>query len=440
MPREQLDRLLFFCSLLFLLFVGAFSYGYFVATTKRFPHRIITHALKDVDDVLNLVRANAHEIRSSRRQGGVTIHEASWAQPGLTFFTAYDGELFRPFLVDMDGKVLHRWETRYSAFFKRGKLDLVSDTQRHLHGAHLYSDGSILASFEFKALAKLDRCSRPVWLLRRATHHAILPLPDGSFLTLAHDKKRERPYLDKGHFEDSILHVSANGEVLEEINIIEAILKGRYQNLLLQGEPWRPESQSFDPLHTNDIELVTKELAQRIPQAQTGDFLVSLQRPGALAIISRTKRAVVWSMVGPFLRQHDPDIVDDGTLLVFDNRTEMMQRTPVRWLEEPQVWGYSRILRVDPATQQVLWSFEGTKAFPFYSSMQGKLQPLANGNILVSDPEGGRAFEISPTHGNRIVWEYVNTIHGKGDGLLGRVTEATRYDFDGSEFVNKPCP
>ena len=78
MPREQLDRLLFFCSLLFLLFVGAFSYGYFVATTKRFPHRIITHALKDVDDVLNLVRANAHEIRSSRRQGGVTIHEASW--------------------------------------------------------------------------------------------------------------------------------------------------------------------------------------------------------------------------------------------------------------------------------------------------------------------------------------------------------------------------
>jgi hypothetical protein len=43
----------------------------------------------------------------------------------------------------------------------------------------------------------------------------------------------------------------------------------------------------------------------------------------------------------------------------------MMQRTPVRWLEEPQVWGYSRILRVDPATQQVLWSFEGTKAFPF---------------------------------------------------------------------------
>jgi hypothetical protein len=438
MRREQLERSLFLFSAVFLLFIAAFSYGYFVATSKRFPHRIISQALKDVEDVLNLVRANAHEIRSSRKQGGVTVHEASLVQPGLTFFTAYDGQFFEPFLVDTDGSVVHRWKTRYSTLFKK-ELDLVSDRQRQLHGAHLYPDGSILASFEFKGLAKLDHCSRPVWVLRRPTHHAILPRPDGSFWTLSHDKKRDRPHLAKGHFEDSILHVAAEGEVLDEINIIDAILKGGYENVLLQGEPWEPENQSFDPLHTNDIQLVTAELAQMIPQIQAGDLLVSLQRPGALVIISRDNQAVVWSMVGPFLRQHDPDILDDGTLLVYDNRTETMQGTPTRWLEEPQVWGYSRILRLNPATQQVLWSFAGSKAFPFYSSKQGKLQPLANGNILVTDPEGGRAFEISPAHGNRIVWEYVNRIDGKGDGLLGRVTEATRYDFDGSQFVNKPC-
>ena len=78
--------------------------------------------------------------------------------------------------------------------------------------------------------------------------------------------------------------------------------------------------------------------------------------------------------------------------------------------------------------------------FPFYTSIQGKLQLLGNGNILVSDPEGGRAFEISPAHGNQVVWEYVNKLEGKGDGVLGRVTEARRVDVDGSEFLNKPCP
>jgi hypothetical protein len=88
----------------------------------------------------------------------------------------------------------------------------------------------------------------------------------------------------------------------------------------------------------------------------------------------------------------------------------------------------------------VLWSFEGATAFPFYTSIQGKQQILGNGNILVSDPEGGRAFEISPAHGNRVVWEYVNKLEGKGDGVLGRVTEATRVDVHGVQFLNKPCP
>jgi len=144
--------------------------------------------------------------------------------------------------------------------------------------------------------------------------------------------------------------------------------------------------------------------------------------------------------MGPFLRQHDPDIFDDGTLLVFDNRTEVFQRTPIHWLEEPQAWGYSRILRIDPATQQVLWSFEGSKAFPFYTSAQGKSQLLANGDILVTDPEGGRAFEIAPAHGNEVVWEYVNKIDTGDDGDLGRITQASRFDFDGSQFLNLPCP
>ncbi len=176
-----------------------------------------------------------------------------------------------------------------------------------------------------------------------------------------------------------------------------------------------------------------------MPQIRAGDFLVSLRGSNALAVISRNSKAVVWSMVGPFMRQHDPDILRDGTLLVFDNRTEVQQRTPVRWLERPQAWGFSRILQLDPATQQILWSFEGSEAFPFYTSIQGKQQILGNGNILVSDPEGGRAFEVSPAHDNQVVWEYVNKLDDKSDGLLGRITEAARLDFDGSEFLHGAC-
>jgi hypothetical protein len=38
------------------------------------------------------------------------------------------------------------------------------------------------------------------------------------------------------------------------------------------------------------------------------------------------------------------------------------------------------------------------------------------------------------------VWEYVNALDGQGEGMLGRVSQATRYDYDGSEFLGRPCP
>src|SRR4029450_300820 len=166
MQRAQPGRWIFLLSAAFLLFVGGFGCGYFTSSTKRFPQPIISQALTDVDDVLDLFRANAHEIRSSRQQGGVTVYERAFAQPGLTFLTAYDGQFFRPLLIDMEGKVLHRWEARYSALFKQPEeFDLVRDSRRLLHGSHLYPDGSVLASFANAGLVKLDRCSRLLWRL-----------------------------------------------------------------------------------------------------------------------------------------------------------------------------------------------------------------------------------------------------------------------------------
>ncbi len=68
MRRERLGQAIFLLSAVFLLFVGAFSYGYLVARTKWFPYRIISQALADVESVLDLFRANAHEILSSRNR------------------------------------------------------------------------------------------------------------------------------------------------------------------------------------------------------------------------------------------------------------------------------------------------------------------------------------------------------------------------------------
>src|SRR4026207_1975672 len=116
-----LERWVFLLSAAFLLFLAAFSYGYSVAKNRRFPHRLIVQASDDLEAVVDLFRANAHVIHSSRKQGGVTIHNTALTQPGLTFLTAYDGERFRPFLIDIEGRVVHRWTTIYSVVFQGKK-------------------------------------------------------------------------------------------------------------------------------------------------------------------------------------------------------------------------------------------------------------------------------------------------------------------------------
>ena len=58
------------------------------------------------------------------------------------------------------------------------------------------------------------------------------------------------------------------------------------------------------------------------------------------------------------------------------------------------------LIEIDPASKEVVWSFEGTGNQPFYAKARGEQQLLPNGNILISDPHHGRVFEIAPSADN----------------------------------------
>jgi hypothetical protein len=59
---------------------------------------------------------------------------------------------------------------------------------------------------------------------------------------------------------------------------------------------------------------------------------------------------------------------------------------------------------------------------------------LPNGNLLVSEPRKGRAFEVDPS--GRIVWERINVVQ---DGLIGVLQEAQRVSpkFDAKFFAGR---
>ena len=112
-----------------------------------------------------------------------------------------------------------------------------------------------------------------------------------------------------------------------------------------------------------------------------------------------------------FADQHDPEIHDDGSILVFDNggfdlRPDSPNRSRIaEYALDEQTW-----------VAQLLWEFPGDFAVDawftdWYSAYWGDADRLANGNVLVS--AGTHAldgqshiFEFDPRSG-RVVWELV---------------------------------
>ena len=58
-----------------------------------------------------------------------------------------------------------------------------------------------------------------------------------------------------------------------------------------------------------------------------------------------------------------------------------------------------------------------------------------NGNILITEPRAGRAFEI--TRDGRMVWWYVNRFDAE---RVAKVSQATRYPSEYAAFISTGCP
>ena len=67
---------------------------------------------------------------------------------------------------------------------------------------------------------------------------------------------------------------------------------------------------------------------------------------------------------------------------------------------------WSRVIEVDPRTDEIVWEYRAEVPTDFYSRTRGASQRLSNGNTLVTESEKGRIFEI--TRDGEVVWDFVN--------------------------------
>jgi hypothetical protein len=177
-----------------------------------------------------------------------------------------------------------------------------------------------------------------------------------------------------------------------------------------------------DHTHTNDVELLTEAFAKHHEFCSAGDVLISLRNPSVLAVLNLERQEIVWASRGIWVHQHDPDALDNGNLLIYDNQGKQAKG------------GISRILEWNPSTSAIEWCYSGNAAEPFASSSRGCEQLLPNGNVLITESNNGRLVEV--TRDGQIAWEFHNPHRDeeKGD-LVAVVYSAQRYPTEELTFL-----
>ncbi|MCQ4322180.1 hypothetical protein [Stutzerimonas stutzeri] len=116
---DRADFVVFTLAFAFIAFVG----GALVTLSQSFPYRYLNDAYKAAHAALPQLTetdlyTESHLRRQARRlERGVTIHDAPGAFEGLTLYTSGAGSYAN--LMDMQGKVVHRWALPYHKIWKQ---------------------------------------------------------------------------------------------------------------------------------------------------------------------------------------------------------------------------------------------------------------------------------------------------------------------------------
>ncbi len=327
--------------------------------------------------------------QTQRRRGvGLIAYDRQRAFDGYTLFAPMMGD-GAVHLIDMEGSVVHTWRMPYPP----------GDYGRLLPNGHLFYCGKTPSAdvrfvtwplFKGGAVLEADWQGQVLWQIEHPDHHHDARLTaSGNVLLLT--LERVPPDLAAtvqggipgsegpgGMWSDRILEVTKAGDVVWEWHA--------HQHLDPQADRLTVNDWREEWTHANTV-----------LEAPDGNVLVSFRNISTVALIDKRTDDFIWKLGPPTLaQQHDPQILPNGNVLVFDNG--------VLRLDSPLV--YSRVLEIEPGSGGIVWNYRDLPMQNFFSSYISGAQRLPNGNTLICEGCTGRLFEVTPGH--HVVWEYVS--------------------------------
>ena len=365
---------------------------------------------------------------------GVARSDAALAYAGYTLYATKSGGPGIA-LVDMEGRQVHEWTVpltelgEVSAKMSRLSIRQISAIP------NVYPNGDMLMVVTAKGatpwgmgLAKVDKDSKLLWFLDHPVHHDSDIGPDGTIYTLGHfvdnkirkgAERLQTPFID-----DTIMVVSATGELLQEFSLLDAISQSEYENILIYADP---VSFNGDVLHANSVQYLSADQLRKLPGVPEGSLIISIRNLNTVVIVDPATEKVVWASSGGWHLQHDAQLLGNGNMLLFDNMGDI----------SAGAMG-SQVIELDPVTHERVWVFPGESSESLYSAVRSSQQRLPNGNTLITESSNGRVVEVTPE--NQVAWEFfVPERVKRKNGVFAKVVKSLRFapEYFEPELRNK---
>ena len=349
------------------------------------------------------------QTRQRLMRTGLTALDENLACPGYVLFAPMTGA-GDVYLVDLHGTEVHHWKLAYPPglwgyLLPNGNLFYAGQVR---DGA--WDQLPFGPRFKGGVMLEVDWNGKALWEHRDSNHHhdaRRTPAGGAIYLTveqvpgeLVSQVKGGVPGTDQhGMWADAIIEVDANGHRIWEWHAFEHL--NPETDLITANDP-RDEWS-----HANTVVPLGAE-----------QVMISCRNISTVAIIDRKTGSFVWKLGHDVLaQQHDPSLLPNGNILVFDNGVNPKGR----------IGGFSRVIEVDPRTNEIVWEYRDSPVFNFFSAYISGARRLANGNTLITEGLFGRMFQVTPD--KHVVWEYTNPhFHPGLDGVSSnRVFRASHY-------------
>lgn len=315
-------------------------------------------------------------------------------------------------IIDRSGKVLHSWPLPLDLLFDgiQGFKGDVKLSNFYPIGLGLLGDGSLVATFHGRntfpyavGIARIDRAGKVLWKHFDGAHHWIRVGPDERIYAPVQIRRQLKhiagnaveircPYVV---YDEGVRIYRSNGTVERTVMMTDMLIHNGYPGLIYSVR------DDCDPIHLNSVDLLSPEIASRIPGAAAGDLLVSLREPSAIVLFDPVKAKIKRAIVGRTAAQHSAKFMPDGTVLAFDNQGGSRSL------------GGSRIVRlnlVDGSAQTVFPTDASRSMLPFGSSDGGTVTPSPDGKrAMISSKNKSRDIEFDLATG-RPLWSMTHVL------------------------------